>query len=337
MVTLSEVARAAGVSPTAVSRHLNKSIVLPKATADRIDAAVALLGYRPNALAKRLSRGKAEAIGLATPEISNPFFAELAASVEAAAAARGYGVSLISTRGDPAREVEAVHQLSDRYFDGLIMIAARPDNGMLGALIGKRQHVVLLDEDVPKAKAPRVFVENAAGTRMATEHLIANGHRDIAVINGERGLCSVGERLGGFLGAMADYGLPVDEQRLLHGSFTREFGYQSALAVARMTPRPTAILSCSDYLSVGVLSAFRHLGLRVPDDISLIGFDDMPLAELLDPPLTTIRQPVAELGRVALDRLLASIDGADVPALTRLPVELIVRKSVADLTARKPQ
>lgn len=331
MVTLNEVARVAGVSPTAVSRHLNKSIVLPKVTADRIDAAVACLGYRPNALAKRLSTGKAEVIGLATPEISNPFFAELASAIEAAAAERGYGVSLLSTRGNPVREIEAVHQLADRYFDGLIMIATRPDDGTLGDLIGDRQHIVLLDEDIPNAKVPRVFVENAKGTRMATEHLIAMGHRDIAVITGSKGLLSVGERMEGFVGTMVAHGLPVDEQRMLYGAYTREFGYEAALAVARMSPRPTAILTCSDYLSVGVLGAFRHLDLSVPDDISLVGFDDMPLAELFDPPLTTIRQPIAEMGRVALERLLASIDGAEVPALTRLPVDLILRKSVADI------
>ncbi len=335
MVTLSDVARAAGVSPTAVSRHLNKSIVLPKATADRIDAAVARLGYRPNALAKRLSTGKAEAIGLATPEISNPFFAELVSVIEAAAAERGYGVSLLSTRGDRAREIEAVNRLADRYFDGLIMIAAQPDDGTLGALISRQQHIVLLDEDVPDAKAPRVFVENAAGTRIATEYLVAMGHRDIAVIAGPDGLGSVAERIDGFVGAMLANGLPVEKQRLLHGPFTCDFGYEAALAVARMSPRPTAILTCSDYLSVGVLRALHHLGLSVPNDISLVGFDDMPLAELLDPPLTTIRQPIADMGRVALERLLASIDGADVPALTRLPVELIVRKSVADITGRK--
>ncbi|WP_370676376.1 LacI family DNA-binding transcriptional regulator [Pleomorphomonas sp. PLEO] len=332
MVTLNDVARAAGVSPTAVSRHLNRSIALPKVTADRIDAAVARLGYRPNALAKRLSKGKAEAIGLAAPDISNPFFAELVSVIEAAAAERGYGISLFSTRGDREREIEAVNHLADRYFDGLILIAAQPDDGTLGALISRQNHIVLLDEDVLGAQAPRVFVENAAGTRMATEHLIAMGHRDIAVIAGPDGLGSVAERIEGFVGAMIAHSLPVDERRLMHGSFTSDFGYQAALAVARMSPRPTAILTCSDYLSVGVLRALHHLGLSVPDDISLVGFDDMPLAELFDPPLTTIRQPIAEMGRLALEWLLASIDGAEVPALTRLPVELIVRKSVADIT-----
>ncbi|MCM5552948.1 LacI family DNA-binding transcriptional regulator [Pleomorphomonas sp. NRK KF1] len=331
MVTLSEVAREAGVSPTAVSRHLNRSIVLPKATADRIDEAVGRLGYRPNALAKRLSKGKAEAICLATPEISNPFFAELASAIESAAAERGYGVTLLSTRGRPAREIEAVNQLADRYFDGLIMIAARPDDGTLGDLIGRRQGIVLLDEDVPAARVPRIFVENAIGARLATEHLIAMGHTDIALIAGPMGLLSANERVEGFKATMAAHGLRVDEARMLHGEFTREFGHEAALAIARMSPRPTAILACSDYLSVGVLGALHDLGLSVPDDISLVGFDDMPLAELFDPPLTTIRQPIAEMGRIALERLLASLDGVEVPAMTRLPVELIVRKSVADI------
>lgn len=330
MATLNDVARVAGVSPTAVSRHLNRTISLPKATADRIDAAVAALGYRPNALAKRLSTGRSEAIGLVTPSIANPFFAELAAAIEAAADSRGYGVNLLSTGGTRAKEADALMRLGDRYVDGLIMITNRPDDGSLADLIGRRRHVVLLDEDIAGAQVPRVVVENAAGTFMATEYLIARGHRDIAVITGPERLFSVGERLAGFRRAMAAHGLSARPDRVFFGSYTQQFGAEAARAVAGLSPRPTAILACSDYLSIGVLKAFRSLGIAVPDDISLVGFDDMPLADLIDPPLTTIRQPVAEMGRVALARLLDLLSGASVPDLTRLPVELVERRSVAD-------
>ena len=334
MVTLNDVAREAGVSPTAVSRYLNKSIVLPQSTRDRIDAAVKKLDYRPNVLAKRLSTGKAEAIGLVTPDIANPFFAELAAAVEEAAARHGYGIYLTSTRGDRAREVDVLARLSDQHVDGLIMITNQPDDGILAGLLGQHDNVVLLDEDISGVAVPRVFVENATGTFMATEHLIAAGHEDIVVVTGPRKLFSVGERFRGFTEAMAKHGLPVDESRVLYGAYSREFGYGAALEVARMTPRPTAVLACSDYIAIGMLRAFRHLGLDVPEDISLVGFDDMPFAELIDPPLTTIRQPIAELGRLAFDRLLAALNGAEDTSVTRLPVALVERRSVADIRGK---
>ena len=334
MATLNDVAREAGVSPTAVSRHLNRSIELPQATRDRIDAAVKKLDYRPNVLAKRLSMGKAEVIGLVAPEIANPFFAELAAAVEEEAAKRGYGVYLTSTRGDRSREVDALSRLSDQYVDGLIMITNQPDDGTLSAMLAQHENVVLLDEDVAGVSVPRVFVENASGTFMATEHLIANGHRDIVVVSGPEDLFTVGERLAGHREALDAHGICYRPERALFGAYSRDFGYEAAFRVARMTPRPTAVLACSDYIAIGMLQGFRELGLGVPEDISLVGFDDMPFASLIDPALTTIRQPIAEMGKLALDRLLAVLDGSGDTSVTRLPVTLVERLSVAKLDGK---
>jgi LacI family transcriptional regulator len=331
MATLSDVAQEAGVSPTAVSRYLNNRIELPLATRERIDAAITKLNYRPNLLARRLSTGRTEAISLVTPDIANPFFAELAAAVEAKAQAHGYAVYMSSTQGDRAREIDAIQRLQDRHVDGLIMMTNHPDDGTLAELLEQHQNVVLLDEDIPGVALPRVFVENEHGSYLATRHLIEAGHREIAIVGGPRNLMSVGERLAGFERAMRDAGLPVRPGLVLLGEYSRDYGREASGQLLRSQRRPTAILACSDFIAVGILEATRRAGLEVPRDISLVGFDDMPFAELVDPPLTTVRQPVAAMGRTAFERLLSLINNAPAEPLTRLPVELIIRNSVRNL------
>jgi LacI family transcriptional regulator len=331
MATLNDVAQQAGVSPTLVSRYLNNRIELPAATRERIDAAIARLEYRPNLLAKRLSTGRAEAISLVTPEIANPFFAELAAVIEAEAEQHGYAVYVTSTRGDPVRAADAVRRLRDQHVDGLIMMNNHPDDGTLAGLLGGVRNVVLVDEDVPGVDVPRIFVENQHGAWLATRHLIESGHRDIALIGGPQGLLSVRERLAGFRQAMREDDLPAPLEWMLLGSYSREFGQSAAGRLLDGPRRPSAILACSDYIAVGVLLEARRRGLSLPRDMSLVGFDDMPFAELVDPPLTTVRQPIAELGRVACERLFALLNETEASPLTRLPVELVVRQSVAQL------
>lgn len=331
MATLSEVAEEAGVSPTAVSRYLNNRIELPQATRDRIDAAIAKLNYRPNLLAKRLSTGKTEAISLVTPEIANPFFAELAAAIEAEAQRHGYAVYMSSTQGDRVREIDAIQRLQDQHVDGLIMMTNQPDDGTLAALLKPHHNVVLLDEDIPGVTVPRVFVENEQGTYLGTRHLIEAGHRDIAIMSGPAGLMSVRERLAGYHRAMAEAGLAVRPEWVLLGDYSRSYGRVATEQLLAQASMPSAVLACSDYIAIGVLQAMRQADRVVPRDLSLVGFDDMPFAELVDPALTTIRQPIAEMGRIAFERLLALINKTEAQPLTRLPVSLIVRKSVQDI------
>ena len=328
MSTLSDVASAAGLSPTTVSRYLSGSIVLPQATRERIDAAITALDYHPNLLAKRLSTGRAEAIGLVIPEIDNPFFAQLAAAVEAEADQHGYAVYMSSTHRDPAREIGAVRRMRAGHVDGMVLVPGRPDDGTLARLLADDDKVVLLDEDVPGVGLCRVFAQNEHGAHMATRHLIAAGHRHIAFIGGPPRLMSVQERLAGFQRAMAEAGLAIGMQDVLLQDYSRAFGHLAARAILGMTPRPSAIFASSDYLAIGVLGAFQQAGLSVPQAMSLVGFDDMPFAELVNPPLTTIRQPVPEMGRIAFQRLLALMNGKTAPPLTRLPVDLVLRRSV---------
>ena len=328
MATIHDVAQDAGVSPTTVSRYLNHRIELPPATSARIDAAIAKLDYRPNLLAKRLSTGKTEAVGLVTPEIREPFFAELASAFEDEAERHGYTVFISSTRSSREREVASLERLHDRHVDGLVLMTNTPDDGTLAKLIGKRKNVVLLDEDIPGVNVPRLFVENTEGAAAATRHLIEAGHSRIAYLGGPRGLFSVVERHEGFRTAMAEAGLPVRPDYVALGGFDPELARAATPKFLALPEPPTAIFASSDYLAIGAVMGLRDAKISVPDQMSLIGFDDMPFGALLTPPLTAIRQPVDQIGRAGFQLLLQLLKGETPTALTRLPVELIRRQSV---------
>jgi LacI family transcriptional regulator len=333
MATIRDVAREAGVSPATVSRYLNGNIELPAETAGRIDAASKRLDYRPNLLAKRLSLGSSETIGLVTPEIANPFFAALAAAAEDEARRAGFSILLSSTGGDLEMEAASIDRLAARHVDGLLVLTNRADDGRLRDLIDGRTDVVVLDEDVPGAHVTRIFVENEVGAYEATRHLIAAGHRRIAHIGGPRQLLSSRERFAGFARAMAGAGLPVQDGLVHFGTYEREFGRDATRALLA-ADRPTAVFTGSDYIAIGVLQELAARGLSVPADLSLASFDDMPFADLLSPPITTVRQPIEALGRLGIRTLLAQIRGEDVPPIQRLPTELVVRTSVGPPAGR---
>jgi LacI family transcriptional regulator len=336
MATIHDVAQHAGVSPTTVSRYLNNRIELPAATSARIDAAIRKLDYRPNILAKRLSTGRTEAIGLVTPEIREPFFAELASAVEDEADRHGYTIFMSSTRSDRAREIAAINRLHDRHVDGLIMMTNTPDDGTLADLIAKRRNVVLVDEDIPSVNVPRVFVENEAGAYAATRHLIEAGHRSIGYLGGPVGLFSAVERKAGFVRAMREAGLAMPEELMRTGSFSPDFAKQAVTELVNLKSPPTAIFASSDYLCIGAILALRAAGVSMPDDMSLAGFDDVrPMSELMHPPLTAVRQPIEALGRRGFLALFALLNGEQPEMLTRLPVELITRASVTSPRRRK--
>ena len=334
MATLHDVALSAGVSKTTVSRYLNKSIELPAGTIARIDAAIAKLDYRPNLMARHLSTGRTEAIGLVVPEIREPFFAELASAVEDEADRHGYTIFISSTRSDRGREIASLNRLRDHHVDGLIMLTNTPDDGSLAAEIGKRRNVVLLDEDIPGVKVPRVFVENSEGAQRATQYLIARGHRAIAFLGGPLGLFTSEERFAGYAAVMREAGLSLEEQHLHRGSFSADLAEQAVMAMAAARRPPTAIFASSDYLAIGAMRGLRRAGLVVPRDMSLVSFDDTPLSAMLTPALTAIQQPIEALGRHGFQALYALMQRKRAPKLTRLPVTLIERDSVASPRAR---
>lgn len=329
MATLQDVALTAGVSKTTVSRYLNKSIELPATTIARIDAAIAKHEYRPNLLARRFSTGKTEAIGLVIPEIREPFFAELASAVEDEADRHGYTIFISSTRSDRDRELASLDRLRDHHVDGLIMLTNTADDGTLAKAMAKRKNLVLLDEDIPGVKVPKIFVENEEGAHRATRYLIDAGHERIGFLGGPIGLMSSLERFAGFARAMASAGLEIEPQLVHRGSFSPDFARDAALGMIAAKAPPTALFASSDYLAIGALLGFRRAGIEVPRDMSFISFDDTPLGAMLTPALTAIRQPIEALGRHGFQALFALMNRRPAAKLTRLPVELIERDSVA--------
>jgi len=321
--TIRDVARVAQVSMTTVSHALSAKRPVSPETAERIQAAIEHLGYVPHSAARSLHAGKSLMLGLVVPDVSDPFFGRLAASVERAADEADYGVVLGSSSGASSREARYFNLLRSRSIDGLIYVAGalRQDDRL--SQLARSYPIVLADEWVEGLHGiPLAAADHEQGGRLAAEHLVSLGHRDVAVLTGPRGLRSADERVAGFRSVYPD-------ARVVDGDFTEEVAYhRTAKLLGRGNP-PSAIFASNDLSAFGVLDAARDHGLVVPRDLSIVGFDDVPLAQRVSPPLTTVRQPIDEIGRLATATLLEVIGGRDPGELERCPVELVVRESTA--------
>jgi LacI family transcriptional regulator len=323
---LKDVAAAAEVSVATISRYQNNSLALPPATVERIENAIRALDYRPNPHARRLSLGRSDAIGLVLPDIANPFFAHLSAAVEQAAAAAGLEVLLSATLNSPRRELAYIERMRRNHLDGLIFVTNHADSGELARAINATGRVVLADEDVQGTLGAKVFCDNEGGGFLAGQHLTLFGHRRLAFVGGPNDLMSGVERAKGFRRAAREAQPSARIVTELFGAYGIAHGRAAAEVLLQTKPRPTGVFAASDEIAVGLLLQFKSRGFRVPADISVVGFDDVGQLDLFDPPLTTIRQPIADIGRRAVE--LVRDEGASATPV-RLPVELIVRRSVA--------
>ncbi|MBZ9675430.1 LacI family DNA-binding transcriptional regulator [Mesorhizobium sp. ES1-1] len=327
--TIRNVAHAAGVSVTTVSRHLNGRIKLPAETSERIRSAVAKLEYRPNALARRLSKGRSETIGLIVSDISYPLFAAIASAAEEEASRLGYSLVTFNSRNMAAKELAFLSRIDDAQVDGILLMTNHPDDGALVEKINACSNVVLVDEDVPGAIAPRLFADNRGGAGLATAHLVENGHTAIAFVGGPQALLSSKERFGAFEEVLNNAGVDVNPDFVFFGEYDEESGLLALQRFATLDNPPTAIFASGDMLALGILQGCRKLGILVPADLSLVSFDDIRNVDLLDPPLTTVHQSAAEFGRRAVGLLVDHVNGADMPDIERVAVELVVRQSVS--------
>ncbi|WEK49421.1 MAG: LacI family DNA-binding transcriptional regulator [Candidatus Kaistia colombiensis] len=327
--TLKDVAEACGLSVATVSRYLNHSIKLPQATTDRIDAAIAALRYQPNPHARSLSLGRSETIGLVVPDIANPYFAHLAAAVEHAAAEFGLGLVLCPTLSRTDRELDYLGRLARRHVDGLLFVTNNGDDPALARALQGATSVVLIDDDIDGTVAPTIMADSEQGGYLATRHLLDAGHRRLAYVGGPAGLSSSRNRVGGFHRAIAEAGSGITIAAELSGEYSAANGRAAAERILALDNRPTAVFAASDAIVLGMLAVFKQRDVKVGTDISVVAFDDVGPLELFDPPLTAIRQPVAAMGRRAVEVMLALIKGeAPEPVTELLPVELIIRNSV---------
>ncbi|KIP87419.1 LacI family DNA-binding transcriptional regulator [Stenotrophomonas sp. CFBP8980] len=328
MATIYDIAKHVGVSAGTVSRALSRPDKVLPTTRSRIEQAAAALGYVPNTVARTLKTQRSGKILVTVPDIANPFFAQILQGAEDAAQAVGYAVLLGDTQHQPDREERYAQMLRRNEADGLIVLGHRlpPTARAIVQQRGAAAPVVNGCEFDPALGIPSVHIDNAAAARAVMEHLYALGHERIAVIGGPPDNPLHQQRLEGVRAAGKARGR-LHQLVVEPGDFSVESGHAAALALLARTPAPTAIFCVSDQMALGALAACRDLGVRVPDDLSIVGFDDLASSRYLTPALTTVRQPMREIGACAVSLLLAIIEGRDVPLQQTLDFSLMVRGS----------
>jgi len=332
--TLSDVARHAGVSNATASVALNGNGSVSPATRDRVHAAAELLNYRPLQAGKRLGGTTGRSIGVLVKELDSPYFAGVIAGARAHARARGYTLLVASSERDSEDERQAVELLNASDVGGLIITAMMDEKADLSHLFElKRRNVpfVLLG-DIPGLPASVVDVDNVGASRAAVEHLIAQGHKRIVHFAGPTGSLHGEERVDGVRRACAAALLAFTDADVVPAGLTLADGYQAALAYfanRAAADRPTAVTCHNDLVAIGVCRALAELGLRVPEDVAVVGFDDIPILEYLAVPLTSVRVPTLRMGEIAAELLLDAMEANEsrAPQKVYLDAELVVRQS----------
>jgi LacI family transcriptional regulator len=332
-VTLRDVARAAQVHPGTVSRALNVETrgLVNEETAERVIRAAEELGYRPNPIARGLKTNRSFTVGVLIPDLTNPLFPPIVRGIEDRLGAAGYTSLIANTDNDPDRERQDFEAMRARQVDGFITATARLDEDFVIETESVAQPIVLVNRRLEDESLPAVTADDFAGARLAVEHVAGLGHRRIAHLGGPQAVSTGRRRRRGFLEAMAGAGLEVDERTVRFASaFTEAEGARVCRDLLDAAPGITAIVAGNDLLALGCFDVLSERGLRCPDDVSVVGFNDMPFADRFDPPLTTVRIPHREIGAAAADLLLERLsDGDSAPRQLMLAPSFTVRRSTA--------
>jgi len=321
--TIRDVARTAHVSVATVSRVFNSSGTVSAPTRERVLAAAADLDYVPHSGARSLSTRRTDTIGVILPDLHGEFFSELIRGIDLATRARGLHLLLSHSHGDPNEATTVLRAMRTRV-DAMVVMSPYADEGVLAAALGGRTPLVLLGSGGDAGGHPRFAIDNHAGALAMTEHLLGVGYRRIAFVAGPADNIEAAQRLAGYRAALAAHGgMP---EQVVEGDFSEQSGARAA-SLLLAGPRPDAIFAGNDMMAVGCFQALREAGLRVPDDIALAGFDDIPISRFLDPPLTTVGVPIAELGRQAVESCAEILSTGLQGASRTFTPELVIRAS----------
>lgn len=330
--TIRDVAKHAQVSVATVSAVLNESKYVSAPLAERVRHSAEALAYRPNSLARSLKTQRTQVLGLILSDITNPFFTTMVRAVEDTARHHGYTLLLGNTDEQAAKEEAYVELLRSRRVDGLILVASAGEHRYLPDLLARGLPVACVDRSLVHLGVDSVLTDNVAGAYQAVDHLLALGHRRIGIVTGIPKITSTDQRLAGYQQAFAERGVAIDPTLVRPSDSTIAGGERDAAALLARPDPPTALFATNNQMTIGALRAIYARGRRCPEDVALVGFDDFEWAEVFRPRLTTVRQPVYELGRTVARLLIKRIAGRRVGPASEvvLPPTLIVRESCGD-------
>ncbi|WP_045196794.1 LacI family DNA-binding transcriptional regulator [Rhodococcus sp. B7740] len=328
MPTMDDVARLAGVSVSTVSHVLNGTRNVNAATRERVDAAIAEIGYRRNVVARSLAAGRTHTVGLSIAALTNPYFGSLVHAVEQRLSEAGYVLILGDSHDEPRSERRVTDSLLDRQVDGMILApAAGSEFSTIPEIVRSGTPLVLIDRMLD-VSCDQVGPENDASAHELTTHLLDAGHRRIAIVRGIEGISSTTERFDGYARALADRGIELDPRLILDGRSNVEVAESRVRELMSGPDRPSAMVSMNNSMTIGSLKAVRGLGLSIPADLAFVCYDDFEWSDLFEPRLTAAAQDVQTIGRTAADLVLRRIEGhEDAPRSIRVPTTFTHRNS----------
>lgn len=335
--TVKEVAERAGVSVASVSRALSGARGVREPVRSRILEAAQALSYRPNRAARDLRVRSSRAVGVLIPDIENPFFTSMVCGIEDILGKTDYSLLLASYNEDPGQEERRLELFRAEGVRGLIFAASRNPSRLYSNLGKEGMALVAVSRDIARLPVDQVSVANQDGAHAATSHLIQLGHRRIAIINGPLALTTARDRQAGYDQALREADIAIDERLVIHSDFRQSGGYSGMLQLLALPNPPTAVFAGSNLLTLGALQAIHEHHLTIPDDIAIVGFDEMPWAMSLRPPLTTVAQPAFDVGRTAAELLMSRVREPGLPRRqVVLETKLIVRSSCGFEKTKEP-
>lgn len=329
MPTIKDVAQLANVSPTTVSYVLNGTRYVSPGTEARIRAAIETLDFRPNSLARGLRAKRTMTVGMMVTDISNPFYADVVHGAQDVLSEKHYTLILSNTDEASDRELDALNILRQKKVDGLIAVSTGENAEAFRKASDEHFPIVLVDRQLPDNHLCTVVVDDEQGAYQATQHLLRLGHRRIGIIMGKTGISTTDNRRAGYEAALRDAGVALDSSLMVHGQSTLEGGVLASRALLSIKPLPTAIFATNNLMTVGLFLALKEFKLRCPEDVAVVGFDDVVWLSAFKPTLTTVAQPSYELGRQAAELLLLMMTEKNIndPRMIILPAKLVIRES----------